>query len=403
MNLAATSIDQTANVYDAIRGMLAESPAEREFGLDIGKTLVQFKSGRPGSIRPVTASSRGLEGARQSFVCLDESHHLVDSNQGIHVYDVLDRNVRKTAGAGSRLLESTNAYSPSEGSVAQRTHEAFLAGSKGLLYDCLEAPSGIDLTDTEALRAGLVEAYGDSSWVDIDGLVQAVQDPRTSEANARRFYLDEIFSSDGSWMDKAVWDACYDDSDPIAPGDQIAVGFDGSIYGDSSALVGARLRDGKTFLLGLWENPGNNPEWEVDVLSIEAAVKRTFETYQVAWLYADPPYFQEALGRWAITYGDDRVFEFWTNRPTRMCEAIERFHSAAALGELRHDGNPDLTRHVLNAVVREVPQGILIQKPSPKSKRKIDAAVAAVLALEARADAIADGRMHVPRRRVVGF
>src|SRR5690606_23581142 len=85
VNLAATSIDQTKNVYDAIRGMLAESPAEREFDLDIGKTMVQFKSGKPGKIEPVTASSRGLEGARQTFVCLDESHHLVPNNQGVYV------------------------------------------------------------------------------------------------------------------------------------------------------------------------------------------------------------------------------------------------------------------------------------------------------------------------------
>ncbi|GHF38576.1 terminase [Streptomyces mashuensis] len=404
VNLAATSIDQTANVYDAIRGMLAESPAEKEFALDIGKTLVQFKSGRPGSIRPVTASSRGLEGARQTFVCLDESHHLVESNQGIHVYDVLDRNVRKTAGAGSRLLESTNAYSPSEGSVAQRTHEAHLAGSKGLLYDCLEAPPGIDLKDADALRAGLVEAYGDSSWVDIDGLVEAIQDPRTSEANARRFYLDEIFSSDGSWMDKSVWDACVDHSDPIKPGDKISIGFDGSLFNDSSGVVGCRLRDGRLFVIDVWEKPEKAPpDWEIDVLAVEAAIHRAFATYDVAWAYCDPPFFQEAIGRWALTFGDDRVFEYWTNRPTRMCEAIERFHSAAAVGDLSHDGDPRLTRHVLNAVTREVPQGTLIQKDSPRSRRKIDLAVCAILAFEGRADAIADGRLHSHRRRVVGF
>ncbi|MBT2383882.1 hypothetical protein J7E86_09835 [Streptomyces sp. ISL-11] len=272
-----------------------------------------------------------------------------------------------------------------------------------MLYDCLEAPPGIDLKDTEALRAGLVEAYGDSSWVDIDALVEAIQDPRTSEANARRFYLDEIFSSDGTWMDKVTWDACADDADPIMPGDQIAIGFDGSLHHDSSGVVGCRLRDGKTFLLGLWENPGTKSDWEVDVLGVEAAIKRAFDTYRVEWAYCDPPYFQEAIGRWALTYGDDRVFEYWTNRPTRMCEAIERFHSAAAVGDLKHDGDPHITRHVLNAVTREVPQGILIQKDSPRSKRKIDLAVCAVLAFEARADAIADGRLHKPRRRVVGF
>ncbi|MER6912247.1 hypothetical protein ABT354_11285 [Streptomyces sp. NPDC000594] len=67
VQIAATSLDQTANTRDMIRGMLAESPAEREFNLDIGKGIIQFKSGRPGRIEPVTASSRGLEGARPTF------------------------------------------------------------------------------------------------------------------------------------------------------------------------------------------------------------------------------------------------------------------------------------------------------------------------------------------------
>ncbi|MBB5123287.1 hypothetical protein FHS36_006769 [Streptomyces eurocidicus] len=67
VQIAATSLDQTANTRDQIRGMLAESPAEREFNLDIGKGLIQFKDGRPGRIEPVTSSSRGLEGARPTF------------------------------------------------------------------------------------------------------------------------------------------------------------------------------------------------------------------------------------------------------------------------------------------------------------------------------------------------
>jgi phage terminase large subunit-like protein len=86
-----------------------------------------------------------------------------------------------------------------------------------------------------------------------------------------------------------------------------------------------------------------------------------------------------------------------------MVQAVERFRTAAMVRDVLHDGNDDLTRHVLNAVVREVPQGFLITKDSPRSKKKIDLAVCAVLAFEARADAIADGRLKRRRARVVGF
>ncbi|NEB42534.1 hypothetical protein G3I54_37480 [Streptomyces sp. SID14515] len=253
----------------------------------------------------------------------------------------------------------------------------------------------------EAIR----DAYGDSHWVDQDGIADAIQDPRTTPAISYRFYLNNIQENADGWMSKDEWGLCLSEDDPIRPGDQIAIGFDGSLRGDSTCLVGCRLRDGKLFMLHFQENPRdpNQPDWEVDVLGVEAAVANAFKTYRVEWFYGDPPYWQEALGRWSIEYGDDYVFEYWTNKPTRMTQAIERFRSAAMVQDLKHDGDEFLTRHVLNAVTREVPQGILITKESPRSKKKIDAAVAAILSFEARADAIADGRMKIRRSRVVGF
>ncbi|MFF8629676.1 hypothetical protein [Streptomyces werraensis] len=339
------------------------------------------------------------------FVVCDEVHHWIESNQGVYVWETLDRNVQKTSGAGSRLIETTNAYNPNESSIAQRTHEAVLGGATRLLYDCVEAEKDVDLKDRDAVLAAIKDAYGDSHWVDAEGIADAVQDPRTPPAVAYRFYLNNIQENADGWMNRDEWEACLSEDDPIRPGDQIAMGFDGSIRGDATGLVGCRLRDGKLFVLGLWENPRDplQPDWEVDVLSVEAAVKRAFETYRVEWFYGDPPFWQEALGRWAIEYGDDYVFEFWTNKPTRMVQAVERFRSAAMVQDLKHDGDEDLSRHVLNAVIREVPQGFLISKESPRSKKKIDLAVCAVLAFEARADAIADGRMKIRRSRVVGF
>jgi phage terminase large subunit-like protein len=54
-------------------------------------------------------------------------------------------------------------------------------------------------------------------------------------------------------------------------------------------------------------------------------------------------------------------------------------------------GSSVLTRHVLNAQHRESRSGIQIMKEHPESSRKIDAAVAAVLAWQCRVDAVAKG------------
>jgi len=61
-----------------------------------------------------------------------------------------------------------------------------------------------------------------------------------------------------------------------------------------------------------------------------------------------------------------------------------------------------LTRHVLNARKRAVRSGDVITKDRHNSPRKIDAAVAATLAYEARADAIAAGEL-VPKRSGYAF
>ncbi|MGW9170146.1 hypothetical protein [Streptomyces decoyicus] len=409
VQIGATALDQTEQTLDMIRGMLSESPAEKHYGLEISKSMVQFKSGKPGSIKPKATAGRTNEGNRPTFVVMDEVHHWVGSNGGPDFYQTLKRNVEKTTKAGSRWVCTTNAYNPNEDSVAQIIHESDMVRQEFWLYDCLEGSIALEsIRDEAAVSAALKEAYGDATWADIQGLTRTILFDRTTpDSTYCRFYFNQIAESSDGWMSKSEWDDCEQDDDPVKPGDQISIGFDGSISGDATGLVGCRLRDGRLFILGLWERPEHAPDtWEVDVLAVEAAVHRAFQTYRVEWMYGDPPYWQEALGRWSIEFNDhdtDYVFEYWTNRPTQMCRAVERFRSAVTVHDLSHQGEPDLTRHILNAVTREVPQGLLIQKDSPRSKRKIDLAICAVLAFEARADAIADGRMRTRRRRVVGF
>jgi phage terminase large subunit-like protein len=67
--------------------------------------------------------------------------------------------------------------------------------------------------------------------------------------------------------------------------------------------------------------------------------------------------------------------------------------------ELTHDGNPTLAAHVLNARRKDTNYGITITKEFPSSPTKIDAAIAAVLAWQARLDALARPAGEEPRQR----
>ena len=66
----------------------------------------------------------------------------------------------------------------------------------------------------------------------------------------------------------------------------------------------------------------------------------------------------------------------------RMIPATERFYEAVMNKALSHSGNPDLARHIGNAVIRRTTHGGHLQKDAKGSPRKIDLAVAAVMALE---------------------
>jgi phage terminase large subunit-like protein len=68
--------------------------------------------------------------------------------------------------------------------------------------------------------------------------------------------------------------------------------------------------------------------------------------------------------------------------PGRMIKACATFFDAVAEKRLVHDGNPTLARHLDNAVLKMTPAGPHIKKDARNSPRKIDAAVASVMAVD---------------------
>ena len=126
-------------------------------------------------------------------------------------------------------------------------------------------------------------------------------------------------------------------------------------------------------------------------------MREAFERFDVARMYCDPREWRSEIDEWRGTYGDRVVLEFDTNRPKQMSEALERFHPAAVTDQLSHDPSCELgavlTTHVLNARKTYSVRGgyLQIRKPVVNGKEKIDAAVSAVLATEARGDAMAHG------------
>ena len=66
-------------------------------------------------------------------------------------------------------------------------------------------------------------------------------------------------------------------------------------------------------------------------------------------------------------------------RPAWACANL---HSAIVNGNVSHDGDPRLARHIANAVVKETLEGAYIPKEHRGPSSKIDLATAAVIAYD---------------------
>lgn len=392
VQIAACSEDQTGNTYSALYAMLADSPALDDHGIDLGRTKV-FLKGRPGCvIEPVTAAAGSREGQPITAAVLDETHLWLRSNGGIRLAAVLRRNLGKMNG---RSLESTNAFLPGEGSVAEETHKAWEKGQDGLLYEAVEAPWVDNLSDKRALRKALRVAYGDAKWVDLTRVIAEIQDPATDPADARRFYLNQLVKAEHAAVDPHRWAELARPDLVVAPGTRIGVGFDGSISEDATALVGC-TEEGHRFAIATWERPpGAGPQWRVPRLEVAAKVAWTFETFDVGRMYCDPAKWWSEIDEWAARYRlgpreeDERVLMFDTNSTTRFSAACDRYSTALAEGSSTHDGDSTVTRHVLAMARRKVKAAAADDDGRTRyvfvkmDTRKIDAGIADVLALEA--------------------
>lgn len=396
IQLAAVSEAQTDNTMSLVIEMLGEGYAVDYYNLDIGKSRILVPGGK---LEPVTAQAKSREGQRPTFAVLDETHLWIPSNGGDKLAATLRRNLGKIDG---RSVETTNAYLPGEQSVAEDSQaywESILRGeveNPGLMYDFRQASPNAPYERSPERRKALVQVYGDAAkenggWVNLDRIEQEMDDPATKEADGRRFYFNQITQGSLQWIDPVKWEACWDKHlRPINRDDAITLGFDGGIRDDSTALVACRIEDAAIFPIHVWERPEGSKDWEVDFVSVDLYVREYLENYNVVRMNCDPAYWQDIVGRWASDF-DGIVWEWWTNRKKAMAESNERFSTAVVTGSLRHKNDEVLTRHVLNAHTEETPWGDILRKDIRGGSRKIDAAVAAVLAYEARGEAIEDG------------
>lgn len=412
VQLAATAEDQTVNTNSMISAMLQkDSKIVSEYNLDVGKTITYKPGG--GRLQVITSSPSAAEGARPTFVVMDEVQEWYAANGGHALANVIRRNLAKT---GGRSVEAGNAHAPGRESVSERTLAAWQAQQEGrtrgggILYDCVEAPPDTDLTDEKSLRAALEIVYEGSPWVDIDRIIGEIWDPDTTPDVSRRYYLNQVTAAEDAWATPQDVKSLISKQE-VAEDTAVALFFDGSKSGDATGIVGCEIESGHCFVVECWEPSGKG--WEVPVEAVDGALERAMEKYDVVAFFADvkeweqstkvtwPTQFADRLLVHAVPGGKDPQAIAWDMRShvydfTMACELVE--------AEIREhgftiDGDPRLSRHMINAHRRPNRYGVSISKETRTSEKKIDLAVCLVGARMARRLVLASPKWQKRRKR----
>lgn len=368
VQLAAVSKEQNTNTVSLFPVMM-DQEFQDMFDVNIG-VEVSYAQKRRCTLKALTSNFRTQEGARPSCVIENEIHHWLESQGGTDFHAVLGRNLTKRGYADpwARRLCITNAYKPSEESVARSIREGIedaLAGryvdTGTLMYDSVEVRADVPIrppaehcsdVDDEGnprptledriqwLMRLLREVRGDAFWLNLRQTAEEILSPENQHAlsDMRRFYLNQVTAADEAWLDRKDIIAAIDpevaerrrsadsgmDSFEVGwlrvdPDEPIVMFFDGSKSDDATGLVGCRVSDGYTFTLGVWQRPTNladdeKARWRVDRSAVDRRVDQVFRRFNVVAFWGDPshakdevdytPYWDALMDEWHRKYSD---------------------------------------------------------------------------------------------------
>lgn len=426
VQVISNSAEQSKDVLRVANAMWS-AEAREYYSLDCGETRTIIKDTGGRFEVPPTAEGSG-EGDPATFIALNETHHMSDSSGGSKVARMAYRNAGKSPKhIQARVCEYTNAHQPGGNSTAEA---AFLAwqlqidprykGPRDILYDSIEAPPDTDIMTEEGRRRGLMAAYMDAPWNDIERKSAEIADARTPVADTIRYYLNGLAAAEDSWADPAKFRLLARADKVVADRDQVAMFLDCSKSDDATGLVAARLSDGHTITLGCWQQPRgwdakHRGPWLVPREDVDIAVRAAMARYRVCWFGVDPSpaaddetealYWADLIDAWHRDFG--KKLPLWATPGAvighavkfdmRLSQrgAVERNKMFTEMAELvaqwidedrppemtppfTHDGDTQLVGHVNNARNRPNQWGVSLSKESRSSSKKVDLAVCLV-------------------------
>lgn len=206
----ATSQDQVDNIWRPLTAMIRFSGSRlapllaprEEFIRVVGMNEDDPELDR---IDAVTSSAQSRLGNPISGYVQDETGTHTDGN-GMASVDSAQR--RGAAGMGGRGFTTTNAWDPSQNSVAQRDYEANMPD---VFTFYAPPPARLDFYKEDERRLILEHNYSGSPHVSVDSIEAECADmiAKGDGAKAERFFGSRLVEVKGAWMPSDAWEGAW--------------------------------------------------------------------------------------------------------------------------------------------------------------------------------------------------
>ena len=419
--MLAYSRDQVEELaFGALKYIVEHGPDADMFDTSLERILRMDPWGHAdGGAYPLAQSPDARDGARTTMNAFDEPHRL-HLPRHLKAHETMDANLPKRPLDDPWSLYVGTAGELGQGSVAENLHteaEQIRDGKierPDLFYLYRTDDGGHDLSVKAERLTAIAEVTGPAGeWGpgQFDDIASKWDRPGADKAYLERVWLNRWVKSGAQAFDVARWahlnvrtvDGAAEPRLLIPRGASVVAGFDGARRRDSTGIVITDLATGTQELVGLWEVDLDQPDWEIDEDAVDQTVDEVFSRYDCRLMFGDPPYWTDAMGRWAGRH-KGRVVEWWTNRYKVMGYAVRAYQEAIASGAVGwsadHPNAADLARHIA-AAGQEKTKFIIDDGPDEGQPlynltklhpdRKFDAAMAAVLSWQAYLNVTKDG------------
>lgn len=386
--IMAASFEQADLLFGAAATMLGgrddqvtEAPLCGLF--EVYDTEIRFRDGRPGRLYRVAAVGGTNDGTLPTTLIADEVHELGEvGSRKARAHLVISNGLAKRQ-SGREINLSTAGFDVDNSLLGEmykhgKRVQVDPAVDPAFLFDWQEAPDGLnyDLPEDREVAVRAASQAAGVLW-DVGERIRRYDAPGVLKHEWIRYYANKwVEVAEESWLadHPQAWKSCRGEA-AIPPAAEVVVAVDMALRRDSVAVLTAWQRpDGRIAVQArIWRPDGGRIDHLAVVDYIRHDLARHFQVQEITY---DPRFF-EVPARMLEDEGFNMVeFPQSLERMTPACgQALE----AILEGLVVHDGDPDLSAHVTSAVARPNERGFTLSKG--KSKRKIDACVALVIAL----------------------